>query len=156
MVVNKEVCPRFEDYLWDWDYNTYLLVGAYGSSKSYHTALKVILKCLQERRKVLVIREVYDTHRESTYSLFTEILEDMGLLAESRRQSKNKVVCKESPFLLTFPNGSKVIFRGMDKPQKLKSINDVTIVWLEEASEIKYAGFKELRGRLRHPTLSIH
>lgn len=156
MIIDKEVCPRFDEYIFDWDYGTYLLVGAYGSSKSYHTALKIILKCFQEKRKVLVIREVYDTHRESTYSLFTEILEDMGLLAESRRQSKNRVVCKESPFLLVFPNGSKIIFRGMDKPQKLKSINDVTIVWLEEASEIKYAGFKELRGRLRHPTLSIH
>lgn len=44
----------------------------------------------------------------------------------------------------------------MDKPGKLKSINGITIVWLEEASEIKYAGYKELKGRLRHPTLSMH
>ena len=57
---------------------------------------------------------------------------------------------------LIFPNGSKVIFKGMDKPGKLKSINGVSIVWLEEASEIKYAGYKELKGRLRHPSLSLH
>jgi phage terminase large subunit len=44
----------------------------------------------------------------------------------------------------------------MDKPAKLKSINGVTIVWLEECSEIKYGGYKELLGRLRHPTLSLH
>ena len=157
MIINKEVNPRFEDFLFDWDYNKYLLVGGYGSSKSYHIALKLILKLYEEKRKALVVREVYDTHRDSTYSLFTEILEDMGLLGDSRRDlKKNKCYAVESPFKITFPNGSVIIFKGMDKPAKLKSINGVTIVWLEEASEIKYSGYKELLGRLRHPTLSLH
>lgn len=56
----------------------------------------------------------------------------------------------------TFPNGSRIIFKGMDKPAKLKSINNVSIIWIEEASELKYAGYKELLGRLRHPQLSLH
>jgi phage terminase large subunit len=105
---------------------------------------------------VLVVREVYDTHRDSTFSLLCEILEELGLLADSPRQKKRRAVAKESPFTLSFPNGSKIIFKGMDKPAKLKSINGVSIVWLEECSEIKYAGYKELLGRLRHPTLSLH
>lgn len=148
MVVDKAVNPRFENFLWDWEYFTYLLVGGYGSSKSYHVALKIILKCLQEKRKVLVVREVFDTIRDSCYSLLVEIIEDLGLIG--------KVKCTVSPMSIEFPNGSKIIFKGMDKPGKLKSINGITIVWLEEASEIKYAGYKELLGRLRHPTLSLH
>ena len=137
MIVNKEVNPRFENFIFDWNYKKYLLVGGYGSSKSYHIALKLILKCYSEKRKVLVVREVYDTHRDSTFSLFKEILEEMGLLAESNKDKKKKVIAKESPFKLTFPNKSEIIFKGMDKPEKLKSINGVTIVWLEECSEIK-------------------
>jgi len=43
----------------------------------------------------------------------------------------------------------------MDKPEKLKSINNISLIWLEECSEIKYAGFKELLGCLRHPTLDL-
>jgi phage terminase large subunit len=39
----------------------------------------------------------------------------------------------------------------MDKPTKVKSINGVSIVWLEECSEIKYDGYKEMLGRLRTP-----
>ena len=156
MVVDKEVNPRFENFIFDWKYKKYLLVGGYGSSKSYHIALKLILKCLEEKRKVLVVREVYDTHRDSTFSLFKEILESLGLLAESPSERKRKVVAKESPFKLTFPNKSEIIFKGMDKPEKLKSLNGVTIVWLEECSEIKYDGYKELLGRLRHPYLSLH
>lgn len=155
-VISKEVNPRFENFIFDWSYKKYLLVGGYGSSKSYHIALKLIIKGLEEKRKMLVVREVYDTHRDSTFSLFKEILEDLNLLAESPRERKRKVVAKESPFKLTFPNGSEIIFKGMDKPEKLKSINGVTIVWLEECSEIKYDGYKELLGRLRHPYLSLH
>ena len=157
MTINKEVNPRFEDFIWDWDYKEYLLVGGYGSSKSYHIALKIILKCLQEKRKVLVVREVYDTIRESCFDLFLEILGDLNLIEEnSTKRKSKKVIYKTSPMQLKFPNGSKVIFKGMDKPGKLKSINGITIVWLEEASEIKYAGYKELKGRLRHPTMSLH
>ena len=156
MKATMRINPAFENFIFDWFYKTYLLVGGYGSSKSYHIALKLLLKCLEEKRKVLVVREVYDTHRDSTFSLFKEILQEMDLLAETRKDAKRKVVAKESPFKLTFPNGSEIIFRGMDKPEKLKSINGVTIVWLEECSEIKYAGYKELLGRLRHPHLSLH
>lgn len=156
--IRKEVNPRFESFLFDWNYRTYLLLGAYGSSKSYHVAWKIINKCLIEKRKVLVIREVYDTIRESCYDLFEEILDDLNLLGEegSRKKKRNKVQCTTSPMQIRFPNGSKIIFKGMDKPWKLKSINGVSIVWLEEASETKYSGFKELQGRLRHPTDSLH
>lgn len=148
MIVNKEVNPRFESFLFDWDYTTYLLVGGYGSSKSYHIGLKIILKCLQEKRKVLVIREVFDTIRDSCYDLLVEIIDDLGL--------DHKIQATVSPMRIKFPNGSLIIFKGMDKPTKLKSINGVSIVWLEECSEIKYAGYKEMLGRLRHPTLSLH
>lgn len=147
-VLEKQVNPHFEDFLFDWDYKTYFLVGGYGSSKSYHAALKIYLKALEEKRTILVVREVYDTHRDSTFSLFSEITEDLGL--------GTHVKIKTSPMTIQFPNGSKIIFRGMDKPEKLKSINNISIIWLEECSEIKYAGYKELLGRLRHPTLTLH
>jgi phage terminase large subunit len=44
----------------------------------------------------------------------------------------------------------------MDKPEKIKSINGVSIVWFEECSEIKYAGYKEVLGRIRMPDMSMH
>lgn len=147
-MINKEVNPHFEDFLFDWNQKFQFLVGGYGSSKSYHTVLKIILKLLQERRTALVVREVYETHRESTYSLFEEIIEELDL--------SHKIKCTSSPLQVRFPNGSKIIFKGMDKPMKLKSINNVSLIWLEECSEIKYEGFKELIGRLRHPKLSLH
>jgi len=158
MEIVKEVAERFSDFVFDWDYETYLLLGGYGSGKSYHIAFKIILKCLEERRKVLVIREVYDTLTESCYDLFREILDDMDLLAhdDDRREYKTKVRKLKSPMEFKFPNGSRIIFKGMDKPEKVKSLNGVSIVWLEECSEVKYDGYKEMLGRIRTPDQSMH
>lgn len=159
MKIKKEVAPAFDSYIFDWDYETYVLPGSYGSGKSYHTAFKIILKLLLEKRKALVVREVFETIKESTFDLFYEIMDEMDLLSDGtniRRDRKNKVIARVSPMSFTFPNGSKIIFKGMDKPSKIKSINGVSIVWLEEPTEIKYDGYKELLGRIRTPNVSMH
>ena len=158
MEIVKEVADRFADFVFDWYYETYLLLGGYGSGKSYHIAFKIIIKLFEEKRKALVIREVYDTITESCYDLFKEILNDMGLLAsdDDRREYKTKVRALKSPMEFKFPNGSRIIFKGMDKPEKVKSLNGVSIVWFEECSEIKYEGYKEMLGRIRTPDVSMH
>ncbi|MCR8982658.1 PBSX family phage terminase large subunit [Brevibacillus laterosporus] len=147
-MVEKEVNPHFEEFLFNWDHKFYFLVGGYGSSKSYHVALKLILKLLEEKRTALVIREVYDTIRDSCFTLFEDIVTELEL--------DEKIRFVTSPMQIRFPNGSKIIFKGMDKPAKLKSIHNVSIIWIEECSEVKYDGFKELLGRLRHPTMKLH
>lgn len=156
--VTKQVNPHFLKYVNDWNYRTYLSFGGYGSSKSYHTALKLILKLMQEPRKALVMRHVYDTHRDSTFSLIKEIVKDMGMAGYDSRQrkEKNKIQIKSSPMKFEFPNGSEIIFRGADDENKLKSLNGVSIVWIEEATEISYAVYKEIRKRLRTPNVSVH
>ena len=159
MKITKAVSPAFEDFIFNWDYEQYLLIGGYGSGKSYHVAFKIILKLLEEKRKALVIREVYDTIYESCYSLIAEILDDMKLLTHDKKEfnsRKEKVLALKSPLRFIFKNGSQIIFKGMDKPEKVKSINDVSIVWLEECSEIKFEGYKELLGRIRTPNVSMH
>lgn len=147
-MVVKEVNPHFEDFIFDWNHKFYFLVGGYGSSKSYHVATKVILKLLEEKRTALVVREVYDTMRDSCFALLEEICVELGL--------DEKVRFISSPMQVRFPNGSKIIFKGMDKPAKLKSIHNISLIWIEECSEVKYDGFKELIGRMRHPKLPLH
>jgi phage terminase large subunit len=159
MKITKEIAPAFEDFIFNWDYETYLLIGGYGSGKSYQIAFKLILKLLEEKRKCLVVREVFDTIQESCYSLLFEILDDMGILTEdvrTFRKKRNKVLALRSPLRFRFPNGSQIIFKGLDKPEKVKSINGVSIVWMEECSEIKYSAFTELLGRIRTPDDSMH
>ena len=75
-----EVNKHFLSYITDWDSEIYFLVGGYGSSKSYHTALKILLKLAQEKRTALVVREVYETIRDTRQK-------NMRPLRQSRRRN---------------------------------------------------------------------
>lgn len=161
MNINIDVSQRFSSFLTDWDYEQYLLFGGYGSGKSYHVALKIILKLMEEKRTCLVVRQVYGTIKESCFALFKEILEKMDMLSDetlgNHHLPKNgKVAAVLSPMEIRFPNGSRIIFRGMDNVEKIKSIHGVSIVWMEECSEIRYDAYTELLGRIREPKLSLH
>lgn len=163
MRIAKKVAPAFEDFIFDWDYEEYVLIGGYGSGKSYQIAFKLILKLLEERRRCLVVRQVFATVFYSCYSLFAEILKDMHLYTDdpfkfrNSRSFRNKhVLAKKSPMSFQFPNGSEIIFNGMDDPEKIKSINGVSIIWLEECSEMSEAAYLELQGRVRTPDVSMH
>ena len=149
MNIDLEYASHFEEYLFDWNYKTYLAIGSYGSGKSHETAIKIIIKLLEEKRRCAVIREVYETHLDSTYQLLQEV-------AEVIDPDGKFITFKKSPLSVEFHNGSKIIFKGLDKVEKMKGLQGVSIVWLEEASEIKYAGYKELTLRLRTKKQTLH
>ena len=151
------ISPAFDNFIFDWDYETYLTIGSYGSGKSHAIVQKILLKLFGEKRKCCVFRDVYDTHKESTFDLIKQILDDMGLLAENgTRKHPTKVCFKNSPLEFKFPNGSRIIFKGMDSTEKLKSLNGVSIVWIEECSEVSYEAYLEVLGRIRTPKTSMH
>ena len=157
MKATMRVNSHFENFIFDWDYEKYLLIGSYGSSKSHSIVQKLIIKLYEEKRKVCVFRQVADTHKESTFDLIKQVLDDAGLLAEEgERKHKTKVCWKVSPLEFKFPNGSRIIFKGLDSTEKIKSLNGVSIVWIEECSEITEAAYLELLGRIRTPGLSMH
>lgn len=144
------VNDHFEDYVTDWNYRIYLSVGAYGSSKSHSAAQKIIIKCLEERRKVLVIRQTYESIKESCFDLIKEQLDSIDMLEKNNKAvSSNKVLYRENGMQFKFPNGSRIIFKGLDKVDNMKSINGVSIVWVEECTQISLASFNEILLRIR-------
>lgn len=115
--------------------------GGAGSSKSYTQTQHEIIKCLQRKEKLLVIRKVNTTLKDSVISLFTTILNNWGL---SQLYTENKTLQ-----FIQFANGSQILFKGMDDPEKIKSIAGITRVWIEEASELTKDDFMQLNLRLR-------
>lgn len=153
------VSPHFANFIQDWDYKTYLTIGGYGSGKSYNNALKIHLKLMQEKRTCLVVRNVFETIKESCFAVFKEIISNMGYLQGDeykRKTSTEKIVAVMSPMEIRYPNGSRIIFRGLDNVDKIKSIHGVSIVWIEECSEITQDAFIELLGRVRSPGNTLH
>ena len=115
--------------------------GGAGSGKSYTQTQHEIIKCLQNKEKLLVIRKVNTTLKDSVISLFLTVLNNWGL---STLYTENK-----SLQYIQFVNGSQILFKGMDDPEKIKSIAGITRVWIEEASELTKDDFMQLNLRLR-------
>jgi phage terminase large subunit len=61
-----------------------------------------------------------------------------------------------SPLQFKFPNGSKIIFKGMDNKEKIKSLTNVSIAWIEECSELSLEAYLEILGRVRTYGVSMH
>ena len=53
---------------------------------------------------------------------------------------------------ITAPNGSEIIFIGLDNSEKIKSIAGITSIWIEEATELTLQDFNQLDLRLRGET----
>ena len=115
--------------------------GGAGSGKSYGACQKVLLKALNRRRKVLVIRKVGATLKHSIFQLFLDLLAASGILPASR--------VNRSDFQISLPNGSQLIFKGLDDPEKIKSITGITDIVIEEATELTEEDFLQLNLRLR-------
>lgn len=56
---------------------------------------------------------------------------------------------RESDFNIKFPNGSEIIFIGLDNEEKLLSLTNIGTVWVEEAFEVEKSKIEQLNLRMR-------
>ena len=76
--VDKWILPVYHPYTLDYDTRFNVFFGSAGSGKSYFVFQKIILKALQMKRKVLVIRKVGATIKNSVWDLSLSVLEQLG------------------------------------------------------------------------------
>lgn len=119
-------------------------MGSAGSAKSYFITQKLILRCLNEKIKILVCRRTASTIRNTCFSLFKDVI--------SKWKLTEFVKIRESDFNIKFPNGSEIIFMGLDEETKLLSLNGVGTIFIEEAYEVPKAIVEQLNLRLRGNT----
>lgn len=118
-----------------------LFYGGAGSGKSYFLASKLILDLLKKKQKLLIVRQVFASIRDSVYEEVLSAINRMGM--------GNLCVVSKSTLDINFLNGSKIIFKGADDERKLLSISGIDMVWVEEASDITKELFNQLELRLR-------
>ena len=122
-----------------------ILYGGAGSGKSYFAAQKILTRILSEEpHKILVVRKVAATLRHSVFALFK------SLIYQEKLSDFFKI--NESNLEITALNGNKIIFKGLDDPEKIKSIAGITSIWAEEATELKEEDLEQLNLRLRGET----
>lgn len=125
----------------DYSHRIEVYYGGAGSGKSYGATQKILLKALKYKRKVLVIRKIQRTIKDSIWSLITSHLHASGYYDMAR--------INRSDYEIELPNGSIFIFKGLDDPEKIKSIDGITDIVIEEATELTEDDFTQLNLRLR-------
>ena len=128
-------------YLTDYSTRYLVLYGGAGSGKSHFLAQRWIYKALMSKRKILVIRKYGTTLKDSVFQLMCDVLSQWRIWS----------YCKVnlSTYTITLPNGSQFLFKGLDDPEKIKSITDITDIWCEEATELSEDEFSQLDLRMR-------
>ena len=136
-VFNDVYFPHLLDYI-----NRYeVYYGGAGSGKSVFVTQKLLVKACNNKRKILVIRKYGTTLKDSVFQLFIDMLKKWGLY----RYCKINL----SSYTITLPNESIILFKGLDDSEKIKSITDITDIWIEEATELSDDDFTQLDLRLR-------
>jgi phage terminase large subunit len=119
----------------------YWLRGGRGSTKSSFVAIEIILGIMRDPLANAVgLRKVKDTLHDSVYEQIAWAIDTLGV--------SDYWEAKISPLSFTYiPTGQKILFRGADKPKKIKSIKFAKgyckYLWYEELDE--FTGMDEIR-----------
>lgn len=122
-------------------YTHYWLKGGRGSTKSSFISVEIILGMMQHKdANAVAIRKVGLYLKDSVYGQLVWAIEKLGVSHLWKQ--------KLSPLeLIYIPTGQRILFRGADKPAKLKSTKVskgyIRYIWYEEVAE--FNGMKEIR-----------
>jgi phage terminase large subunit len=120
--------------------------GGIGSGKTLIGCIQVILWAVQHPGDYLISRQFMPELKLTTYKTFKDVCPP-ALIVEER-------VADGIIRLRTAVKGkvSNIIFRGLDEPDKLRSLN-LSGFYIDEANQTSEAAFMLLQGRLRGPGL---
>ena len=119
--------------------------GGIGNGKTFAGIAKALMRVMNPDNPPqlgMIARQTYPELRDSTQRTFFELLHTMGMLPEVHyeyRKQENRV---------KFLNGHEIIFRSLDDPAKLLSIN-LGWFYIDQAEEVSEEVFLTLLGRLR-------
>lgn len=146
VTLNDLIIPKYDDLLndiLDFKHVHYILYGGRGSSKSSFIAIAIILLMIDPKNSdmhAVIFRKIANTLRDSVYAQISFAISLLGLDALFKKTI--------SPMEITYiKTGQKILFRGLDQPEKIKSIKApfgyFGITHFEELDQ--YHGREEIR-----------
>jgi phage terminase large subunit len=136
---NKAFMPLFADK------SRFLVMkGGAGSGKSIAAGRKILERVINEPgHRWLIVRKISATLDETCF---------VQLLGQIDEHYPHEVpIVNRASKKISFKNGSELIFKGLDDVEKLKSIYNISGIWIEEATEVLQSDFAQLDIRLRPP-----
>jgi len=116
--------------------------GGRGGAKSHFFAERVIKRCIAGPARIVCIREVQNSIRDSVRQLLVDKIKKLGL---SHRFDITASEIRETE------NGGLITFRGMQSynAENIKSLENYNVAWVEEAQTLSALSLKLLRPTMR-------
>ena len=120
--------------------------GGRGSSKSWTVAQLLIIKAYQSETRILCAREMQRSISDSVMQLLADTIDRLGLRSFFDVQVSS----------IKGANGSRFIFEGLrSNITKIKSMEGIDIVWVEEAEAVSFTSWETLIPTIRKPNSEI-
>ncbi len=152
--LTDKVNPAFEKFFAS-HARDLIAYGGANAGKSWAASQKLIVKCFKRpKRRVAIIRKYGPALRDTCFSMITRQLADYGLI--------DSIKVNQTTMTIAFPNGSEMLFRsiadsaGRDPASRIKSLTDITDVWLEEPTELSFDEYLEVTRRHRGGDIKEH
>ena len=137
--INIEIPEAFQELFNPWRYK--IFYGGRGSAKSWSVARALVLLAMGSKLRILCGREYQASIAESAKHLIEEQIHLMGL-DHHFSVGKKEINCRVT--------GAKFLFYGFrHDPQKIKSLEDIDICWIEEANTMTVESWKYLVPTIR-------
>lgn len=117
--------------------------GGRDSGKSYFTGEQYIpIAMINEPQfRGVCIRKTYNSLKDSVFTEVVDGIENIDM--------EHYFQYKISPMEIECSSGSKLLFRGLDDPKKLKSLKGINFILVEEAEDLTEEEFTDLLILLR-------
>lgn len=110
-----------------------VVYGGSGSGKSYFIADKIIYRLMAEsKHNILCVRATGKSVSKSQFPLLKGEINRWGF--EEYFKTNNSIGNEKITCNL---NGNQVLFSGLDDVEKLKSIYDITSIWINKPVQLK-------------------
>ena len=123
-----------------------IVYGGRGSGKSYSMAMLLVLAAYANPLRILCAREIQKSITDSVHQLLVDTIDRLGLLGHFEVQ-KTQILGK---------NGSRFLFEGLrSNITKVKSMEGIDRVWVEEAESVTNASWDTLIPTIRKDNSEI-
>lgn len=102
--------------------------GGRGSGKSKGVIQGLVLRSMKQKLRIALVRKVADTIRDSIYKEVLDVVNEWNL--------QKFFEATVSPLAIRVTNGTEYICKGLDRAEKIKSLANVDVVVVEEATEL--------------------
>jgi phage terminase large subunit len=138
-VIRAEVPRKLKPLLYPKRYKG--LFGGRGGSKSHFFAEQIILRAFMQPTRIVCIREVQNSIKDSVKQLLSDKIAKFGLERYFDQLESE----------IRAPNGSIIVFKGMQSynASNIKSLEGYDVAWVEEAQTLSQHSLDLLRPTLR-------